>query len=155
MTKILAGPKVYLAGPIDGCSYEEAVAWRVNARDSLAEHGILGYSPMRAKEYLKDRAVITGWYDHVMSTAQAIMKRDYYDCTHADVLLINFLGARKVSAGTLMELAWAYSLHTPVVACMEEKGNPHDGHAMINQAITYRVTTLEEGLNIVRAILIP
>ena len=48
-------PKVYLAGPIMGCNYEECTAWRSVAKAWLAKHGIDGYSPMRGKEFLRNK----------------------------------------------------------------------------------------------------
>jgi hypothetical protein len=35
------------------------------------------------------------------------MTRDRFDATRCDVLLVNLLGAERVSIGTMMEVAWA------------------------------------------------
>ena len=45
--------RVYLAGPIRGCSYDNATDWREYAIKELAKDGIIGVSPMRAKEFLR------------------------------------------------------------------------------------------------------
>jgi hypothetical protein len=46
---------VYLAGPISGLNYDGATEWRIGFAGALAEVGIKGLSPMRAKEYLRDQ----------------------------------------------------------------------------------------------------
>ena len=134
----------YLAGPITGCSYNGATDWRDQARDRLAEVGIQGMSPMRGKDYLLQETRIGDSYnDSVLSCQRGIMARDFNDCKRADVIIVNFLGADRASLGTAMELAWAYQSQTPVIVVMEPRGNIHD-HAMIREAINFRVTTLEE-----------
>jgi len=80
------------------------------------------------------------------------MTRDFNDCSTCDVLLVNLLGASKVSIGTVMEIAWAYQNRTPVVVVMEQEGNPHE-HAMIREAIGFRVHTMGEAIAVVRTIL--
>jgi len=40
-------PRVYLAGPITGLTYNGATTWREDARSYLAAKGITAYSPMR------------------------------------------------------------------------------------------------------------
>lgn len=128
---------------------------------SLAQAGIKGLSPMRGKEYLVAAGVLPALknakedYEYskygVLSTSRGIMTRDFFDATRCDVMLVNFFDAPKVSIGTVMEVAWAYQKRTPVVCVMEE-GNVHE-HGMMNEAIGFRVTTLEEGINIVKSIL--
>ena len=50
-----------------------------------------------------------------------------------------------------MEIAWAWDNGVHVVCVIEESGNPHD-HAMIREAIGFRVTTVEEAVNIIQAL---
>lgn len=149
-------PAVYLAGPISGLGYGAAVDWREDAIAELAAAGIKGLSPMRAKEYLSgetdlDKNCKLYGDINVLSSPRGIMARDRFDATRCDVLLVNLAGAAKPSLGTIMEIAWADLKRTPIVAVMEA-GNVHE-HAMIDQAIDYRVDTLAEALAIVKAIL--
>lgn len=143
--------KVYLAGPITGCSYEGCTDWRNVVRQKLAGYGIDGVSPMRAKDYLKQEKQITGSYeDKVMSCARGITTRDRFDCMRCDVLLVNFLGAKKVSIGTVMEIAWADSQRIPIICVIEDAvvsddDNVHD-HPMIRECIGFRVATLDEAV---------
>lgn len=153
-------PTVYLAGPISGLKYDGATEWRDAAIADLAAAGIKGLSPMRAKEYLRDRYDAKGGfsatceeYGHLscLSGPRGIMTRDRFDATRCDVLLVNLLGAERVSIGTMMELAWADLKRTPIV-CAMETGNVHE-HAMVNEAIGLRCATLDEALHVVKAIL--
>lgn len=143
--------RVYLAGPITGCTYEGCTSWREFAKYALAKNDIVGLDPMRAKDYLANEKCISNDYDTPLSCARGIMTRDHWDCIRSDVVLVNLIGATKVSIGTIMEVAWAWDNDVPVVLVMEEN-NIHS-HAMLNEATGFRVFTLEAGLEIVKAIL--
>jgi nucleoside 2-deoxyribosyltransferase len=148
---------VYLAGPITGLDYEGATDWRYAATRLLAPE-IKALSPMRGKEYLSHVKEFTMDGDRyspfsVMSSNRGIMTRDRWDATRCDVLLVNLLGAKRVSIGTVMEIAWADAVRTPIVCIMEPEGNPHE-HGMILEAIGFRVPGLEEALHIIKAMLL-
>jgi nucleoside 2-deoxyribosyltransferase len=146
----------YLAGPISGCSYEGATEWREEVKRKLAGK-VDCYSPMRHKEFLKDESNIAMMYHDkidVMSTSKGIMTRDYNDCINANVLLVYLAGTTKVSAGTVMELAWAFHKRIPtVVVC--EPDNIHLQHPMILESVSYRVDSLCHGIALVQSILLP
>ncbi len=150
---------VYLAGPITGLIYAGSTDWRRYMIDKFARIGVKALSPMRGKEYLAQlKGTISGTgeeYAHlgVLSLPRGVMTRDRFDATRCDVLLVNFLGARNISIGSVMEIAWADAKRTPIVCVMEEKGNPHE-HMMLTEAFGYRVTTLDEAMHIIKAILI-
>lgn len=155
---------VYLAGPITGLSFDDCTDWREYACKRF-NPGIHGLSPMRGKEYLKaldvmpdcvaqqeEAAAQTDGIAAVLSSQRGIMARDYYDCTRADVVLANLLGAETVSIGTTMEIAWCHATSTPLVLVMEPEGNLHD-HCMLREAAGWRTQTLEEGIHVVNAVL--
>lgn len=117
-------PAVYLAGPISGLTFAGCTDWREHALLKLLEHNIRGWSPMRAKEALASMESISGHggeYSHMgpFATPQGVMARDRFDCHRADVVLVNFVGAKTVSIGTVMEIAWANQKHTPVVVAAD------------------------------------
>lgn len=150
--------QIYLAGPISGLSYAGCTDWRKYAIKELAEAGIKGLSPMRGKEYLSKLKSISSTgeeYAHlgVLSKSRGIMTRDRFDATRCDVLLVNLLGAKTVSIGTMMEVAMADLLRIPIVCAIEESGNPH-AHVMLSEAIGFEVRTLDEALHICKAILV-
>jgi nucleoside 2-deoxyribosyltransferase len=150
--------QVYLAGPITGLDYAGATDWREYAIKYLHDVGIQGLSPMRGKAYLQNLKVISGHgkeYLHmgVLSRPESVLTRDYYDATRSDVVLVNLLGAKIISVGTVMEIAFAHAARVPIVCAIEAEGNLHN-HMMINQAIGFRVETLDDALDIVASILV-
>jgi hypothetical protein len=112
------------------------------------------FSPMRNKEYLANEVVVGDSYANtVMSCSRGIMTRDRFDCTRSDMLLVNLLNAKKVSIGTVMEMAWADLKRIPIVIAMEAD-NVH-AHAMIQEAAGFVVGSLEEAMRVVERVLLP
>lgn len=146
---------VYLAGPITGLTYNGTTEWRQQAIDYLKNFGIQGLSPMRHKDYLLHETTIGDAYeDTVLSSQRGIYARDKFDCHRADAVLVNLLGAKRVSIGTVMEIAWAAANDTPVILVIEKEGNIHE-HSMIREACPFRVETLDEALSVLVALLAP
>lgn len=145
---------MYLAGPISGLTFGASTDWRIEVQRQLAESGLTGYSPLRAKDYLTSEGVLEGSYEqHPLSSAKGILTRDRWDVQTADLVLVNLIGAERISIGTVMEIAYADSIRTPVVLAMEP-GNAH-GHPMLEQASGFIVNTLEEAVALTKAILLP
>jgi len=141
---------VYLGGPIDGCSYGECNSWREYAIKELTKDRIIGLSPMRAKEFLREHPILVdGVSDHVLTSDSGITDRDKWDVKRAGAVLFNLLKSRKVSIGTVIEYGWADN--KPIITVMEKKGNPHE-HPMIRRLTSYRVETLDSGLAVARAL---
>jgi nucleoside 2-deoxyribosyltransferase len=140
--------KAYLAGPVTGLSYEAATEWRQYARKILAYLNIDAMDPMRGQEYLAGSENMSDSYEGLpMSTQRAIMAKSYNDAVTANILIVNFLGATRVSIGTVMEMAWAYEKRIPVICIMEAEGNPHD-HSMVRDATNFRVASIDEALKV-------
>jgi nucleoside 2-deoxyribosyltransferase len=137
----------YLFGPIAGLDFDEAQDWRAWMRQELASYGIDAFSPMRGKEYLRRAGILSGhgrdYPDtQAMSSAQAILARDKFDVLRADVLVGNFLGAKRVSIGSMFEMAWAHLHHKPVIVAVEDENHVHD-HLFFNSTISVRVHSIE------------
>jgi len=148
------GNHIYLAGPITGLTYDQGQDWREYAAGMLMRtFGIETRSPLRAKEYLKTFGVLESQYLGVnpLSEPKGIVTRDRNDCTSAGVVLANFLGAERISIGTVMECAWADLARVPIVAVMELE-NTHR-HGMLTEVAGYIVESLEQGLAICVTIL--
>ncbi len=145
-------PLVYLAGPITGCTYEGAADWREQVKEALKDKPVTALNPLRGKFFLKGEESIGNDYAELLGCSRGIMTRDHWDATRCTVLLVNFLGAQRVSIGTVMEIAWAWENRIPVIVIMEPKGNPHE-HAMIREATGFRVETLEQALGVVKSLL--
>lgn len=145
---------VYLAGPISGTSFHGCNDWREAVAKELAEVGVTALSPLRGKKArLESVPTLADHYDDdPLTRLPGIVGRDRFDVMRADAILVNVLGARKVSIGTVMEIAWADILHKPIVLAMEPQGNPHE-HGMLTHVVSYRVPTLEDAVWITKVLL--
>jgi hypothetical protein len=75
------------------------------------------------------------------------------DVMRCDAILVNFLGATKVSIGSVLEIAWADAWRKPIIIVME-KENIHS-HAMIREMAGFITSSLDEAITIATAILSP
>ena len=141
---------VYLAGPIAGLTYKGATDWRDLMASDLDSDKIETLSPLRGKDYLADKGELgtSAFPEHALSTTKAINRRDRFDCTRASAVVVNLLGATKISVGSVMEIAWAFQANIPVIV-VSEKDNVHN-HMMLDDCTTYRVETLREAAQIVK-----
>jgi nucleoside 2-deoxyribosyltransferase len=149
---------VYLAGPIKGLSYEGSASWREYAKRELAKGGIVCLSPMRAKEFTKLHHELSEKLSESqlqIISDRGIATRDKWDVSRCDIVLSNLLGSEKISIGTMIEYGWASAFGKPIVTVIEERGegkeNIHE-HAILRDLSGYRISTLESGLEIVRAL---
>lgn len=155
-----AVPKVYLAGAISGLTYDQGQDWRTYATAKLAEYNIAGFSPLRAKDFLKSVGKIEQSYQQrdnplgSLSTDRGIMTRDRWDVMTADAVLFYLVGSERVSVGTCIEFGWADAFRKPVVLVMEKEGNLHE-HPMVREAAGFRVETIQEGIQVLNCILNP
>jgi nucleoside 2-deoxyribosyltransferase len=112
-------------------------------------------SPMRGKQRLREIAagsvILDSYEDNHLTSVKGINTRDYNDVMRCDAVFVNFLGATKVSIGTVMEIAWAKAFLKPVV-CVMDKDNIHN-HSMLNYSCGYIVDTLDEGVAILQVLL--
>lgn len=146
--------KVYLAGPISGLTYDGAQEWRDYVKGKI-DTRIDCYSPQRGKKFLQMRGPLEGAYDEFpLSTDVGITTRDRHDCTSADLVIFNLLGAQRVSIGTMIELGWADAARNPAILIIEREGNPHD-HPMVRQTTHFRVTSVDDAIALAQAILLP
>jgi len=117
---------IYLAGPITGLSWEAATKWRKDLIEKFkdASTGRINYialSPLRGKEYLENETDIKDSYqNHRMSTPKAITERDLNDVRRSDLVIVNFIGADRVSIGTVLEIGAAKALNVPIILVIED-----------------------------------
>ena len=147
--------RVYLAGPISGLSLEECVSWRQAVSEACADMEIEFFSPLRGKAYLQgiksiDPIVQMDAVKYPLSTTKGIITRDHFDVNRADVLFVNFLGAKRVSIGTIAEMAWAYAQHKPIITVMDTD-NPHQ-HAFVREMSGFILPDLPGGIQVLRSI---
>ena len=144
---------LYCAGPISGLSYGESTDWREYVSSKLPSY-IKAVSPMRGKTYLKEEREIKDSYEETpLSCKKGITCRDRMDVMRCDALLINFLGAKKVSIGSLIEAGWGDAWRKPIIIVME-KDNVHR-HSILEEISGFIVSDLDTAINIAVAILSP
>lgn len=151
-----------------GLTEEEATNWREYVGNAFWNAGLMNgrptiqpLDPMRGLTYVSPGARIDATkttddavrsLDPSMLTDRGINVRDYNDTIRSDLIFINLLAARKVSVGTVIEIAWAYERRIPTVVVMEPHGNIHE-HAMLRELISYRVDTLDRGITVALSVL--
>lgn len=104
--------KVYLGGPINGCTDEEASGWRGEAMLLLESGGHVAIDPM-VRDY-RGREMEPG-------IAAEIVESDKADIDGADVLLMN---CPKPSVGTSMEILYGATQGKRVVSVIPDDSTP-------------------------------
>lgn len=98
---------MYLAGPINGCTDEEAFGWRRDIKKELAQQQIEWIDPLdrdfRGKEVLN-------YMDIVENDLEAIRK--------SDIVLAYLWKENQPYFGTSMEIMYAHMIGVPVVSVM-------------------------------------
>ena len=152
---------IYLAGPITGGSYKGVTDWRNYFSEQFSKHWnasgkIEVLSPMRHKDYLLQETKIGDAYeDRIMSSQRGITARDRFDTTNASLVVVNLLGATRVSIGTMIELGWADANNTPILLIMEKDGSNLHDHAMVRELAPFWTDNLDEAIMIAGKILSP
>lgn len=151
--------KVYLSGPITGLTYKQArFGWRKDFAEALGP-GIEVLSPMRHEGHLAELQnkklhsdpEATGQSNHFFSQAKMIVAKDFLDIEMSDVVVANFLGAKKVSIGTVAELGYAKKAGKSIIVVME-KDNIHN-HPFVTQVADAVVDNLDDASHIVSSLL--
>ena len=149
-------PLVYCSGIISGRTYEGATSWYKTARRWLNQD-IQLLLPMRGKlsDHFEGQTLKAEGYPEnskdwlgLVATDDAITGRDHDDVHRCDLVLMNLLGAEKVSIGCMIEAGWAHAYRKPIVLVCEP-GNPHWGHPILRGVSTYRPTNLVDACTIV------
>lgn len=104
--------KVYLGGPINGCTDEEATGWREGVKTILTDAGHAWADPMD-RDY-RGRELEPG-------IAAAIVDGDKQDIDGCDVLLMN---APKPSYGTAMEIYYGWERGKRVIVVLPDAAVP-------------------------------
>ncbi len=111
---------VYLAGPIAGCTEDEAKDWRRIVCDELKGSGIVGISPLRFEETGED-----GFYPlhYPAKVIKEFKTKNFLDVTSCDLLLAFIpkeVGEKKPSYSTVIEMSRAYYEGKPVILVSDD-----------------------------------
>jgi nucleoside 2-deoxyribosyltransferase len=119
--------RVYLAGPINGCTDHEAMGWRQQVKDALGE-GVC-VDPMR-RDYRGAESL----------NVDLIVTSDLRDIETCDVVLANVW---QLSVGTSMECWFAFERKIPVVIIAPPDVSPwwayvaSSAHATVSEAVAH------------------
>lgn len=139
---------VYLAGAMSGLSADDAKGWRIEAGKRLTEAGFTVLDPARGLMFLEpNETVADGYDDRFDETRHTVFNRDKFDSTRSDILLVNLLGhPRRVSIGTVMEMAWAHLSGRFTVTVMDKEDTCYL-HAFINETSSVIIESLDEAVD--------
>lgn len=146
---------VYLAGPIFGLSYHEAMDWREEASAAFLP-GILGVSPMRMKEFLEGENRIGHHYaeERICGAPMPVACRDFNDVLCADAVLAyvpKWSAERRSPCGTILEIGFAIANQKPIVLVSDYERVRKS--PLIMGKVGWQLDTLDEGIAAVNAIL--
>ena len=116
--------RIYLSGPIAGCTDDEANSWRDVFAGMCSLHAIDTLNPMRRDYRNADRIALRN----------EIVELDKHDIDCSDALVVYF---SKPSVGTAMEVLYAWQQHKPVVTIV-----PPDSVTLLSPWLVYHSTTI-------------
>lgn len=119
--------RVYLAGYINNEVIEQCSEWRKKLRTHYHNYKgqvypITFLDPMNGEADYNVKLENEGLQSRIPS--RAIMLRDYHSVVKlADVVIANMntFGRQRAPIGTIMEVAWAWEHHKPVIVISEEE----------------------------------
>lgn len=121
---------IYLAGPINGCTDEEAMDWREDLTDRLAGHTVI--SPM-TRDY-------RGREDE---NVEDIIEGDKSDILKSDLVVAY---CPRPSVGTSMEVLWAWERSKRVVVFAPEGSSISPWLRYHSDAVVFNVHDVLAGL---------
>jgi hypothetical protein len=137
-----------LSGPISGLDFQTCTDWREYASRAFPSF-IEGVSPLRAQRHLEHVIRMdskeAAYTANPTTTGRAILSRDKFDTLEADLVLCNLLGAKTVSIGTVMELAWAHLKGIPIIVSIEPGFHVHT-HGMLDEVYDVIYHSLDEAI---------
>ena len=143
--------RVYLVGPISGCTYEEATNWRRLVTEVLKAKNHLVFDPMSGKEELKqEEKIVLAYEEHLMAKADHIFLADLHRVRQSDVLFCNLLDIKGFTVGSLFEIGFGYALNKAIIVIANDK--MITDHPFIKNS-AFVASSVEEGLTILDRIM--
>lgn len=128
--------RVYLAGPINGCTDDEAKGWRDYVRELLEVDGLVVVFDPMVRDY-RGRELEPG-------IAAQIVEQDKADIFAVDTVLVCF---DKPSVGTAMEVLYAWGISKGVIV-VNRSGKALSPWLLYHSDV--QVDTLEEAVALIR-----
>ena len=133
MTIFSTSQRVYLAGPIENVTRDEAHGWRDEAKCLLHTHGMRGISPFRESGETPHRGKKNG---------RLITARDKHLTRVCHFALLRLMSYEDV-VGTLIELGWYDWADKPIFIWTDDSPK-YTNHPMVTDIAAYISTDLEE-----------
>jgi len=130
---------VYLAGGIEGLTYEQATSWRLKAKDKLKFANIDCLDPCRRVSFVSSKS---------RHADARIWKADLQDIAYSSVILANLsehLPGKKW--GTVAEVAHAHTKNKIIIVLMDED---QFHHPFITQYATEIHYTIDDAVEAVK-----
>lgn len=140
-------PTVYLAGPIEGLTENQAKNWRDDTIVSLDQHNIQGISPLRCEPAINGRYDVPDngqELDRRFGTPQAIFAKNRHDTTNCDMMLAYM---PKKSVGTLIEMGWAFEAGKQIILCTRD--DDMINHPVVMGCAGWHVLWLSDAVDII------
>lgn len=149
-------PSIYLAGPMSGLTWRQALSWRRECEAELSKDWRL-INPVRAQvpeERMDDTIPSTTQLDtekvDLWVTATGVTSQDEFYIDQSDWILANFLQATHVTIGSVWELGYGWGTRKKILSVIEP-GSIHD-HAFIRRRSHVFTPSLDEAIQFFKAI---
>lgn len=138
--------RIYLAGAVSGCTYEEAGTWRKDVAQYYEYEDVTILDPMEDKSFFIDKTITTEPSNGLHTADKAIVSRDKYSVLTSDIVLANLSYGENPLIGTCVEIGWADMKNIPIIAVCP-KGSRAD-HPFI-RTLCYCVDTVYLALKVI------
>jgi len=140
---------VYLSGLIS-TEYLESLTWRASVEPVLVEAGFQVLSPMRGKDNLVNLTTNGGLTDPRLTDGDIVL-RDYRDILDSDIILAHLetFGSPRPLLGTIAELGWGWSNHTPIVGVAHPGNLLMRTHPFITRFVSHFCQDVEDAVDFV------
>jgi len=135
--------EVYLAGRIDGLSYEEAMRERERVTRILIEHDIMCRNPLRGRKCLQGVDKVDNSYE---MSIQEIIQRDLHDIDKANAVLV--ITGDAPSYGTMGEFWYATWIAKKPTLVVSPKNNGKKN--WVGYYATKIVSSMDEAIEVLK-----
>jgi nucleoside 2-deoxyribosyltransferase len=152
--------KVYLSGPITGMEYGGArFGWRKEFADQM-EQGIEVLSPMRHEGHLAEMQEAMSVEalkkfevenHHLFSHHTMIVAKDRLDIEESTVVVVNLLGAKAPSQGTIWEMGYAAAKGKQIIVIRDPADSVHTSPFITTGNVI--VNTLQDAVKVINSLL--